>query len=102
MEVRAAQVTLRRPARQAGQLPDVTVNAVLVTEVEPARRRHPVEWILLTSLPIDTMDQVRLDCSILLPRWMIEIFFRTLKSGCRVEERRFERWTACCRAWRYT
>jgi hypothetical protein len=23
-------------------------------------------------------------------RWMIEIFFRTLKSGCRIEERRFE------------
>jgi hypothetical protein len=26
-------------------------------------------------------------------RWQIEIYFRTLKSGCRVEERYFERYT---------
>jgi transposase-like protein/transposase Tn5 family protein/DDE family transposase len=91
VEVRAARVTLRAPYRQAGQLRDVTVNAVLVTEVNPPEDDVPVEWLLLTSLPIDTIDQVHLIVQYYCTRWMVEIFFRTLKSGCRVEARRFER-----------
>jgi Transposase DNA-binding/Transposase Tn5 dimerisation domain len=90
VEVRATQVTLRAPERSAGQLPDITVNAVLVTEVNPPKGDTPVEWILLTSLPIDTVDQVRLVVQSYSVRWMIEVFFRTLKSGCRAEQRRFE------------
>jgi Transposase DNA-binding/Transposase Tn5 dimerisation domain len=88
--VRAVTVTLRAPERTAGQLADATVNAVLVTEVNPPEDDVPVEWLLLTSLPIDTVDQVRLVVQYYSTRWMIELFFRVLKSGCRVEDRRFE------------
>ncbi|HUT90561.1 MAG TPA: IS4 family transposase [Thermoguttaceae bacterium] len=49
-----------------------------------------MEWILLTSLPIDDVEQVRQVIQYYCVRWMIEVFFRTLKSGCRVEQRRFE------------
>jgi len=87
--VRAVTVTLRAPERKAGQLADATVNAVLVTEVDPPGDDVPVEWLLLTSLPIDTVDQVRLVVQYYSIRWMIELFFRVLKSGCRVEDRRF-------------
>jgi hypothetical protein len=88
--VRAVRVTLRAPNRTAGQLADATVNAVLITEINPPADDVPVEWILLTSLPIDTADQVRLIIQYYSTRWMIEVFFRVLKSGCRVEDRRFE------------
>jgi len=91
VEVRAARVTLRAPWERAGQLPDVTVNAVLVTEVAPPEDDIAVEWLLLTSLPIDTVEQVQLIVQYYCTRWMMEIFFRVLKSGCRVEVRRFER-----------
>jgi hypothetical protein len=90
VEVRAVRVTLRAPDQKAGQLADATVNAVLVAEVDPPGDDVPVEWILLTSLPIDTVDQVRLVVQYYSTRWMVEIFFRVLKSGCRVEDRRFE------------
>jgi len=90
VEVRATQVTLRAPRRADRILPDVTVNAVLVTEVNPPEGDVPVEWLLLTSLPIDTSDEVRLIIEYYCIRWMIEIYFRVLKSGCRVEERRFK------------
>jgi hypothetical protein len=90
VEVRAVRVTLRAPERKAGQLADVTVNAVLVTEANPPEDDVPVEWILITSLPIDTVDQVRLVVQYYSTRWMVEVFFRVLKSGCRVEDRRFE------------
>jgi Transposase DNA-binding/Transposase Tn5 dimerisation domain/Transposase DDE domain len=91
VEVRAARVTLRAPQRSAGQLPDVTVNAVLVREVDPPADDVAVEWLLITSLPIDTVDQVRLIVEYYCVRWMVEVYFRVLKSGCRVEARRFER-----------
>jgi len=90
VEVRAAHVTLRAPRRKDGQLPDVRVSVVMVTEVNPPDDDVPVEWILVTSLPVDTSDQVRLIVEYYCIRWMIEVFFRTLKSGCRVEDRRFE------------
>ncbi len=88
--VRAARVTLRPPWRSDRRLPAVTVNVVLVTEVNPPEGDTPVEWILLTSLPIDTLEQVRQVIQYYCVRWMIEVFFRVLKSGCRVEERLFE------------
>jgi hypothetical protein len=91
VEVRAARVTLRAPDRKAGQGPDVTVNAVLVLEVNPPKDDVAVEWLLLTSLPIATVEQVGAIVQYYCTRWMIEIFNRVLKSGCRVERRRFER-----------
>ncbi len=84
------RVTLRAPERPAGQLADATVNAVLITEVDPPEGDVAVEWLLLTSLPIDTVEQVRLVIEYYTVRWMVEVFFRVLKSGCRVEDRRFE------------
>lgn len=90
VEVRAACVTLRAPWRPDRKLRDVSVNVVLVTEVDPPEGDTPVEWILLTSLPIDEVEQVRTVIQYYCVRWMIEVFFRTLKSGCRVEERRLE------------
>jgi hypothetical protein len=88
--VRAARVTLRPPWRPDRKLPPVTVNVVLVSEVNPPAGDEPIEWLLLTSLPIDTVEQVRQIIQYYCLRWMIEIFFRVLKSGCRVEERLFE------------
>ncbi len=90
VEVRVATVTLRPPARPDRTLPPVTANAVLVREVNPPQEEEPVEWVLLTSLPVDDAEQVRQIIRYYCVRWMIEVFFRVLKSGCRVEERRFE------------
>jgi hypothetical protein len=90
VEIRATRVTLRPPPRPEGELPPITLNVVLVREINPPAKDEPVEWLLLTSLPIDTSEQVREVIACYSLRWMIEIFFRTLKSGCRIEERRFE------------
>jgi hypothetical protein len=90
MEVRVARVTLRAPWRADRMLPAVTVNAVLVREVDPPEDDEPVEWLLLTCLPVDAIESVRQVIQYYCVRWMIEVFFRVLKSGCRVEGRRFE------------
>ena len=90
VEVRAATLTLRPPWRHDRKLPPVTVNVVLVCEPSPPAGAEPVAWILVTTLPIDTLAQVRTVVEYYCVRWCIEILFRTLKSGCRIERRRFE------------
>ncbi len=90
VEVRAARVSLRPPWRPDRKLPPVEVNVVLVSEIDPPADEPPVEWMLLTSMPIDDAEQVRQVIEYYCVRWTIEVFFRTLKSGCRVEGRRFE------------
>lgn len=90
VEVRAATVTLRPPQRLGGKPAPVTVNVVLVREINPPPGDVPVEWLLITTLPIESLEQVREVIQYYATRFMIEVLFRVLKSGCRVEERRFE------------
>ncbi len=88
--VRAARVTLRPPWRPDRTLPPVSINVVLASEINPPAGDAPVEWMLLTDLPIDSIEQVQQIIAYYCVRWMIEVYFRVLKSGCRVEERLFE------------
>jgi hypothetical protein len=90
VEVHALTLTLRPPYRPDRQLPPVTVQVVVVRERNPPPDEPPVEWILVTTLPIDTVEQVRTIVAYYCVRWGIEVVFRTLKSGCRLERRRFE------------
>lgn len=88
--IRATTLTLRAPSRPDRQLPDVVVNMVLVEEINPPKDDVAVEWLLVTTLPITTVDEVCEIIKFYTIRFMIEVFFRVLKSGCRVEERLFE------------
>lgn len=89
--VRATTVTLRPPWRPDRRLPPVSVQVVWCSEVNPPENDEPVDWLLITTLPIDTPEQVRKIVQYYTSRFLIEVFFRVLKSGCRVEERQFER-----------
>ncbi|WP_339745396.1 IS4 family transposase [uncultured Rubinisphaera sp.] len=86
--VHFSEVTLNdpRPGRRDG----LTVNTLLVREVKPPKDVQPIEWVLLTSLCVDTREQAEQLIGYYLQRWMIELFFKVLKSGCKIESRRFE------------
>lgn len=90
VEVRAATVALRPPPRPDRTLPSVALNIVLVAEVGVPSGEEPLEWLLVTTLPIETDEQIRLVVDYYCQRWGIEVFFKTLKSGCRIEDRQFE------------
>jgi hypothetical protein len=89
--IRAARVKLRGPDRKGGKLPDLEVNVVLVSELDPPPGVEPIEWILLTDLPVDTVEDVLRVVNYYMCRWQIEIYFRILKSGCKVEESQLEK-----------
>jgi Transposase DNA-binding/Transposase Tn5 dimerisation domain len=90
VSVRATTVELRPPYRRDRALPALSVNVVLVLEENPPAGEEPIEWLLLTNLCVSSEEAVQLVIEYYTTRWMIEILFRVLKSGCRVEERRFE------------
>ncbi len=45
---------------------------------------------LLTSLPVETAEQALEKLQWYLCRWQIEVFFKILKSGCRIEKLQLE------------
>jgi hypothetical protein len=66
------------------------INVVHVRELEPPSDVDAVEWFLLTSEPIDTEADVRNIVEIYRARWLIEEFFKALKTGCAMEKRELE------------
>jgi len=85
-EIRALTVVLKAPKRMEQKLPDVAINVVFAKEVNPPLGVEPIEWIILTSLPIGTKEQAMQVVEWYLCRWQVEIFFKILKVGCDVEE----------------
>lgn len=90
LEIRKATVTLNVPSYFRHKYNSLEMNVVAVLETSPPKGEEPVEWILLTTLPIETFQQVLAVIEYYECRWMIEIFFKTLKSGCKVESLQFE------------
>lgn len=90
IKIRVAKVTLHPPSRPDRRLFPIELNLVLCEESCPPEDAEPICWLLVTQLPIDSLDEIRRVIDAYCIRWQIEIFFRTLKSGCRVEKRLFE------------
>ena len=63
-----------------------TVDAVLVSEVDPPRNVPKLEWLLLTSFSVDSPADAKFVVDGYAQRWRIEEFHRVWKSGaCNVE-----------------
>src|SRR6266498_918866 len=74
--VRWRQVTLRPPNRRDKEkLPTITVWAVWACETTPPPGVTPVEWLLLTTVPILTTDDALERLAWYAARWGIEIVF---------------------------
>lgn len=58
---------------------------ILAREESPLAGEKPIEWLLLTNEAVETLDEACLRIAGYRRRWLVEIFFRILKSGCRVE-----------------
>jgi Transposase DNA-binding/Transposase Tn5 dimerisation domain len=85
-EVRAKEIKLRPPSRKGLKLPEVKLNIVHCVELKPPKGEKPLEWLLLTSLRIDSTEEIFKVIKYYLCRWEVEIFFKILKSGCKIEE----------------
>lgn len=86
LSVRHCPVVLAPPKRHTGSGP-LTIWAVLAVETEPPEGVAPLRWLLLTTVPTETFADACERLAWYAQRWTIEVFFRTLKSGCKIEDR---------------
>ena len=87
----ARAVVLQRPDQCGRRVPaTLAVNVIYAWEVNPPPGVPPIEWRLLTTAPIDTVAQVLQVVDWYRARWLIEEFFKCLKTGCAYEQRQLE------------
>ena len=55
-------------------------------EAKPPAGVEPLDWILLTSVPTQTLEEIRTRRDWYACRWMIEDYHKAMKSGCGIEE----------------
>jgi hypothetical protein len=93
VSLRFCSVSLKPPSRPAaqGQLPAVTLTAILVREEHPpAEIDEPIEWLLLTNTLVTSLDEAVRVVGWYGCRWQIEVFHKVIKSGCTVEDCRLQ------------
>jgi len=94
LETRFGSFTMNPPRNHIRHkteiLPDLNLNAIYVLEKYPPEGEEPLEWMLLTDLPVTTFAEAIEKIQWYCLRWRIEIFHKILKSGLKVEQCRLQ------------
>jgi hypothetical protein len=99
LSVSAGKIALRKPRYCDDDLPaGLHVNVVYVKEVDAPKGTDPVAWVLVTTESIETPEQVAAVVDHYRARWLIEEFFKALKTGCAIERRQLESFGALIKA----
>lgn len=87
----AAAIQLQRPRPLGSDLPrELSINVVHILEVDAPEGESPIEWILFTTEPISSLEEILTIVDIYRARWTIEEYFKALKTGCSLERRQLE------------
>ncbi|MDP2749461.1 MAG: IS4 family transposase [Nanoarchaeota archaeon] len=89
VELRFTAVTLNPPANKPDSKP-ISLYAIYLNEPNPPKMDEPLSWLLLTTLPVLSLEDALLYTDFYAARFSIEIFHKILKSGCNIEEHQFK------------
>ena len=88
LELRYREVDVSRPLGKRGDPRSVRMWAIAATESKSeARPDKQIQWLLLTTLKIDSLETAFEKITWYSKRWQIEVYHKTLKSGCGIEQR---------------
>jgi len=92
LAVRFSPVSLLPPKhrRRDPELQAVSLWAVYAREEDPPNGEAAISWLLLTSIPVTSVAEALEKLQWYTCRWQIELFFKILKSGCRIEQLQLE------------
>jgi hypothetical protein len=91
LQFSVTRVELRRPSNVVDSAPKtLSVNVVRVFELNTLDGEQPVEWLLVTTEPVGTPEKIERVVDLYRTRWVIEEFFKALKTGCAYEDRELE------------
>jgi hypothetical protein len=95
LSIAAVSVEVKRPRTCVGDFPsELALNAIRAWEAAPPDGEPAVEWLLLTTEPITTVDDMLRVVDWYRARWVIEEFFKAMKTGCAIEKRQLETFAA--------
>jgi hypothetical protein len=98
LQIRWGAITLPRRQYTESRTPTLTVWAVHVWEPDPPRGEAPIEWMLFTSEPVETVDEATTIVDHYRARWVVEDYFKALKTGCAFEKRQLTTFDGLIRA----
>lgn len=83
-----SKVTIMLPRQKRGEHGDgpLELTGLIVREKNPLDPKHPIEWILLTNLPVENAAAALQVVKDYAGRWMIEEYHKAMKTGCGIEE----------------
>ena len=95
IEVSVSQVLMPTPREKSPWVRElnpqpIAVNVVRICEVGAPNGVTPIEWVLYTSLCVETFEQVWEVIEIYEARWLVEEYHKALKSGTRVTDRQLK------------
>jgi hypothetical protein len=88
LNVSAATVTVAPPRRS--QMSPLRLSIVRVAESKTPPGETPIEWMLLTQEPIASKEEILAIVDMYRARWIVEEYFKALKTGCAIEKRQLE------------
>lgn len=69
---------------------NLNCNVVYVLEKNPPKNQEPLEWILLTSVEVNSFEDAHQIVKWYKNRWIIEEYHKCIKSGCGVEQKQLK------------
>ena len=90
LEVSAMSIIVPRPIHhskwvKSTGITEVPMNIVRVRELKAPKSATPIQWVLMTSWPVETFEQAWKVIEAYEQRWLIEEYHKVLKTGCGVE-----------------
>ncbi|MGC9022413.1 MAG: IS4 family transposase [Dissulfurimicrobium sp.] len=100
LSIRFSQVDLRPPRYRSSDrsLQPIPIWVVYAHEEEPPAGSAAISWMLLTTVAVHTSQEAIDRVNWYTCRWQIELLFKILKSGCKIEQLQLETFERLCRA----
>jgi hypothetical protein len=88
VELRYRRISVLPPIGKQNRYPSLKLTVIHATERGQPKGREPIDWKLVTDLPVRSRAEAVQKLKWYALRWRIETFHKILKSGCRAEELR--------------
>ena len=88
LQIRYRRIRVLPPIGKQKQYPELTLTAIYAQELGTPKDREPIDWKLLTDLPVRSRAEAIQKLVWYASRWKVETYHKILKSGCKAEDAR--------------
>lgn len=86
LAVKYKRIRVLPPIGKQKRYPALDLTIVHAQEQDAPENRSPIDWKLITDLPVVSLEEAVEKLEWYALRWKIEVFHKILKSGCRAED----------------